>query len=518
MKRNTEQASFSMLSNALTRKGVNVTIAGGSSYTNGKRIVIGVGPWDQMVCSLLHESAHLNHTNFSAIGNVMQQTSTALKNAINVLEDIRIDLRNIREFPGAIQSYQSSRRILVDIITKREFTNCLDDILYYVLLVGNLENGITAIKPALAGFDWVTPELDKLCLKYAQLAQTANDTLEVRELAENLLLELAALQQANQQEGDAEDDQGDAEGDAEGKSNGKASGKALDNSAGFNDIDLEQSFDDLDVGKLLEAHRYQQDMSNYSRVPEPIEVVPYTVQELLRGNPSNVFPAPNLQVNGAVANAVKVMFRQRNMKLSGVTQFGELDEDRLVDAFLGNPGANNIRRDIAANLSVGVLLDASGSMGFPWDDKERSYVATKAAMAMTQALEKQSGVLTSLSLFGDVYLELKGFALKKTPSVLPYVNLGGTSTGSAMMEMGSKLILQSSQKKVMFVITDGQPDVPKEVVGSLDWLAQHGVVVLPVIIGQVDVMFTGFKDLKVACIDHVNELPKQLMQLLKQHI
>lgn len=86
------------------------------------------------------------------------------------------------------------------------------------------------------------------------------------------------------------------------------------------------------------------------------------------------------------------------------------------------------------------------------------------------------------------------------------------------MEMGSKLILQSSQKKVMFVITDGQPDVPQEVVGSLDWLAQHGVVVLPVIIGQVDVRFTGFKDLKVACIDHVNELPKQLMQLLKQHI
>lgn len=82
MKRNTEQASFSMLSNALTRKGVNVTIAGGSSYTNGKRIVIGVGPWDQMVCSLLHESAHLNHTNFSAIGNVMQQTSTALKDPL----------------------------------------------------------------------------------------------------------------------------------------------------------------------------------------------------------------------------------------------------------------------------------------------------------------------------------------------------------------------------------------------------------------------------------------------------
>ncbi|MGV5003624.1 hypothetical protein ACN2AK_21975 [Shewanella xiamenensis] len=517
MKRNTEQASFSMLSNALTRKGVNVTIAGGSSYTNGKRIVIGVGPWDQMVCSLLHESAHLNHTNFSAIGNVMQQTSTALKNAINVLEDIRIDLRNIREFPGAIQSYQSSRRILVDIITKREFTNCLDDILYYVLLVGNLENGITAIKPALAGFDWVTLELDKLCLKYAQLAQTAKDTLEVRELAENLLLELAAMQLANQQEAEGEAE-AEAEGDAEGKSNGNTSGKALSNSKGFNEIDLEQSFEDLDIGKLLEAHRYQQDMSNYSRVPEPIKVVPYTVQELLRGNPSNVFPAANLQVNGAVANAVKVMFRQRNMKLSGVTQFGELDEDRLVDAFLGNPGAKNIRRDIAANLSVGVLLDASGSMGYPWDDTHRSYVATKAAMAMTQALEKQSGVLTSLSLFGDFYLELKGFALKKTPSVLPYVELGGTSTGSAMMEMGSKLILQSSQKKVMFVITDGQPDVPQEVVGSLDWLAQHSVVVLPVIIGQVDVRFTGFKDLKVACIDHVNELPKQLMQLLKQHI
>ncbi|MCU8010213.1 hypothetical protein L5M11_22240 [Shewanella sp. SM87] len=570
-----QEIAFSILAKALTARGVKVSIAGGSSYTDGKRIVIGVGEWDVMVSSLLHEAGHLNYTDFSAFPD------DDIFSTVNVLEDIRIDFCNIKAFPGALNSYQISRTFLLEFIERRTFTNCLDDILFYMLLVGNLKNGLSNLKPIMKKFCWVPSHLAALCERYAGLAQTAKNTKEIVELARAFLKELSSLAK-DDGNGDSQDDaSGDSQDDASGDSQDDASGDSQDDASGdsqddangdsqddangdsqddasgdsqdgangdsqdgangdsqddangdsqddanceassskkggsprFSDIDLDKRHCSMDVGEILELYKSTQ--SDGLLLPPPAEVLGNEVLDYYRKHrPKYKFPDSNQRVTGAIANAVKVMFRQSNMKLRGGAQYGELNEDYIVDAYLGNPAAKTYRRETSANLAVGILLDASGSMGEPMIDSSPAYMACQAALSTALALGKEKGVKTGIALFGGSYLMMKDFH-QPLMKDLPYVALGGTHTGSAMMELGSSLLVQRAQKKVMFIITDGEPESPHDVQLASKWLQQHNILLLPIMLGKASAGFEGVELVNVLDIKH---LPNQLIKLLKQVI
>jgi hypothetical protein len=117
-------------------------------------------------------------------------------------------------------------------------------------------------------------------------------------------------------------------------------------------------------------------------------------------------------------------------------------------------------------------------------------------------------------MFGDSYLMMKDFHQPLMKN-LPYITLGGTATGSAMMELGSSLLIQQAQKKVMFIITDGEPDNPAHVQLAIKWLQKHNIMLLPIMLGKV---CNGFEGVELANVLDINQLPNQLIKLLKQVI
>lgn len=175
---------------------------------------------------------------------------------------------------------------------------------------------------------------------------------------------------------------------------------------------------------------------------------------------------------------------------------------KLWSTKYGGRAFKSVTQGVKRNAAIHLSLDVSGSMqGTPIQ------VAKKAVLSVASAVEKTPGVDVVVSTFGS---DIK--VLSKPAAIAKAVAYGGTAMAPAVKTAGMQLIKSSKDRKILLVVTDGEPHQPAWTRRMIEACQASGIVVVGVGIGTraVENLFDNH-----IVINDVAELPKTLLGCLR---
>lgn len=481
--------------------GVKVLIQGQDAFTDGERIVIPTAnpddPHYQQIAwgYLAHEAAHIRHTNFEM---VQKASSKPIRKALlNIIEDVRIENELAKDYPGTRRSISQVIEYMVDtqqmsVPEQLEPASNLQAWLLFRLRCHFL--GQKALTPLYQAVDERVRQLfPAAAMSRLSAMLTAVPSLvstgEVLKLVDAIVSMLEEESRPPQDESDA--DGGDDIGqDASNYSNNssdsqtpEADSSAMGDAAETGDSDHSDQADNL--RQALEASAAQFEPDTFAQVAEVLSeqaeghqgVTPLSLpqaEHAMLGDEAilTLSASESAQIRARLRGMVQSSQDNRNhAKRHGL----RVATHRLAASQAGESRLFIQRQPrIAPNAAVHLLVDISGSMGKPIGEGNRKYfhVANEAALALAMALEGIPGVVPAVSYFPGIHQEVSIALLPKQSvrhraACFDQKPRGCTPMAQAMWFAANSLLAQKQKRKLMIVLTDGDPD---------DWAATHDIV------------------------------------------
>ncbi|MCR1318311.1 VWA domain-containing protein [Enterobacter soli] len=481
--------------------GVKVLIQGQDAFTDGERIVIPTAnpddPHYQQIAwgYLAHEAAHIRHTNFDM---VQKASSKPIRQALlNIIEDVRIENELAKDYPGTRRSISQVIEYMVDtqqmcVPEQPEPASNLQAWLLFRLrchflgqkvltpLYQAVDERVRQLFPAAA-----MSRLSAMLTAVPSLASTG----EVLKLVDAIVAMLEEESRPPQDESDADggDDIGqDASNDSNSSSDSQTpetDSSATGNFAETGDSDNSDQADNL--RQALEASAAQFESDTFAQVAEVLSeqaeghqgVTPLSLpqaEQAMLGDEAilTLSASESAQIRARLRGMVQSSQDNRNhAKRHGL----RVATHRLAASQAGESRLFIQRQPrIAPNAAVHLLVDISGSMGKPIGEGNRKYfhVANEAALALAMALEGIPGVVPAVSYFPGIHQEVSIALLPKQSvrhraACFDQKPRGCTPMAQAMWFAANSLLAQKQKRKLMIVLTDGDPD---------DWAATHDIV------------------------------------------
>ncbi|MCR9955883.1 VWA domain-containing protein [Vibrio parahaemolyticus] len=481
--------------------GVKVLIQGQDAFTDGERIVIPTAnpddPHYQQIAwgYLAHEAAHIRHTNFDM---VQKASSKPIRKALlNIIEDVRIENELAKDYPGTRRSISQVIEYMVDtqqmcVPEQLEPASNLQAWLLFRLRCHFL--GQKALMPLYQVVDervrqlFPAAAMSRLSAMLTVVPSLAS-TGEVLKLVDAIVAMLEEESRPPQDESDA-DNGNDIGQDASNDSNNssdsqtpEADSSAMGDAAETGDSDNSDQADNL--RQALEASAAQFEPDTFAQVAE-------VLSEQAEGH-QGVTPLSLPQAEHAMLGDEAILTlsasesAQIRARLRGVVQSSQDNRNhakrhglrvathRLAASQAGESRLFIQRQPrIAPNAAVHLLVDISGSMGKPIGEGNRKYfhVANEAALALAMALEGIPGVVPAVSYFPGIHQDVSIALLPKQSvrhraACFDQKPRGCTPMAQAMWFAANSLLAQKQKRKLMIVLTDGDPD---------DWAATHDIV------------------------------------------
>ncbi|ENM3808173.1 VWA domain-containing protein [Vibrio cholerae] len=481
--------------------GVKVLIQGQDAFTDGERIVIPTAnpddPHYQQIAwgYLAHEAAHIRHTNFDM---VQKASSKPIRKALlNIIEDVRIENELAKDYPGTRRSISQVIEYMVDtqqmcVPEQLEPASNLQAWLLFRLrchflgqkaltpLYQVVDERVRQLFPAAA-----MSRLSAILTVVPSLASTG----EVLKLVDAIVAMLEEESRPPQDESDA-DNGNDIGQDASNDSNNssdsqtpEADSSAMGDAAETGDSDNSDQADNL--RQALEASAAQFEPDTFAQVAEVLSeqaeghqgVTPLSLpqaEQAMLGDEAilTLSASESAQIRARLRGMVQSSQDNRNhAKRHGL----RVATHRLAASQAGESRLFIQRQPrIAPNAAVHLLVDISGSMGKPIGEGNRKYfhVANEAALALAMALEGIPGVVPAVSYFPGIHQEVSIALLPKQSvrhraACFDQKPRGCTPMAQAMWFAANSLLAQKQKRKLMIVLTDGDPD---------DWAATHDIV------------------------------------------
>lgn len=481
--------------------GVKVLIQGQDAFTDGERIVIPTAnpddPHYQQIAwgYLAHEAAHIRHTNFEM---VQKASSKPIRKALlNIIEDVRIENELAKDYPGIRRSISQVIEYMVDtqqmcVPEQLEPASNLQAWLLFRLrchflgqkaltsLYQAVDERVRQLFPAAA-----MSRLSAMLTAVPSLASTG----EVLKLVDAIVAMLEEESRPPQDESDA-DSGNDIGQDASNDSNNSSDSQtpetgssAMGDAAETGDSDNSDQADNL--RQALEASAAQFEPDTFTQVAEVLSeqaeghqgVTPLSLpqaEQAMLGDEAilTLSASESAQIRARLRGMVQSSQDNRNhAKRHGI----RVATHRLAASQAGESRLFIQRQPrIAPNAAVHLLVDISGSMGKPIGEGNRKYfhVANEAALALAMALEGIPGVVPAVSYFPGIHQEVSIALLPKQSvrhraACFDQKPRGCTPMAQAMWFAASSLLAQKQKRKLMIVLTDGDPD---------DWAATHDIV------------------------------------------
>ena len=481
--------------------GVKVLIQGQDAFTDGERIVIPTAnpddPHYQQIAwgYLAHEAAHLRHTNFDM---VQKASSKPIRKALlNIIEDVRIENELAKDYPGTRRSISQVIEYMVDtqqmcVPEQLEPASNLQAWLLFRLRCHFL--GQKALTPLYQAVDERVRQLfPAAAMSRLSAMLTAVPSLgstgEVLKLVDAIVAMLEDESRPPQDELDA-DNGNDIGQDASNDSNNssdsqtpEADSSAMVDAAETGDSDNSDQADNL--RQVLEASAAQFEPDTFAQVAEVLSeqaeghqgVTPLSLPQAEQAMLSDeailtLSASESAQIRARLRGMVQSSQDNRNhAKRHGL----RVATHRLAASQAGESRLFIQRQPrIAPNAAVHLLVDISGSMGKPIGEGNRKYfhVANEAALALAMALEGIPGVVPAVSYFPGIHQEVSIALLPKQSvrhraACFDQKPRGCTPMAQAMWFAANSLLAQKQKRKLMIVLTDGDPD---------DWAATHDIV------------------------------------------
>ena len=481
--------------------GVKVLIQGQDAFTDGERIVIPTAnpddPHYQQIAwgYLAHEAAHIRHTNFDM---VKKASSKPIRKALlNIIEDVRIENELAKDYPGTRRSISQVIEYMVDtqqmcVPEQLEPASNLQAWLLFRLRCHFL--GQKALTPLYQAVDERVRQLfPAAAMSRLSAMLTAVPSLvstgEVLKLVDAIVSMLEEESRPPQDESDADggDDIGqDASNDSNNSSDSQtpeADSSAMGDAAETGDSDHSDQADNL--RQALEASAAQFEPDTFAKVAEVLSeqaeghqgVTPLSLpqaEQAMLGDEAilTLSASESAQIRARLRGMVQSSQDNRNhAKRHGL----RVATHRLAASQAGESRLFIQRQPrIAPNAAVHLLVDISGSMGKPIGEGNRKYfhVANEAALALAMALEGIPGVVPAVSYFPGIHQEVSIALLPKQSvrhraACFDQKPRGCTPMAQAMWFAANSLLAQKQKRKLMIVLTDGDPD---------DWAATHDIV------------------------------------------
>jgi nitric oxide reductase activation protein len=481
--------------------GVMVLIQGQDAFTDGERIVIPTAnpddPHYQQIAwgYLAHEAAHIRHTNFDM---VQKASSKPIRKALlNIIEDVRIENELAKDYPGTRRSISQVIEYMVDtqqmcVPEQLEPASNLQAWLLFRLRCHFL--GQKALTPLYQAVDERVRQLfPAAAMSRLSAMLTAVPSLgstgEVLKLVDAIVAMLEDESRPPQDELDA-DNGNDIGQDASNDSNNisdsqtpEADSSAMVDAAETGDSDNSDQADNL--RQALEASAAQFEPDTFAQVAEVLSeqaeghqgVTPLSLpqaEQAMLGDEAilTLSASESAQIRARLRGMVQSSQDNRNhAKRHGL----RVATHRLAASQAGESRLFIQRQPrIAPNAAVHLLVDISGSMGKPIGEGNRKYfhVANEAALALAMALEGIPGVVPAVSYFPGIHQEVSIALLPKQSvrhraACFDQKPRGCTPMAQAMWFAANSLLAQKQKRKLMIVLTDGDPD---------DWAATHDIV------------------------------------------
>ncbi|HEK1933454.1 TPA: VWA domain-containing protein [Proteus mirabilis] len=481
--------------------GVKVLIQGQDAFTDGERIVIPTAnpddPHYQQIAwgYLAHEAAHIRHTNFDM---VKKASSKPIRKALlNIIEDVRIENELAKDYPGTRRSISQVIEYMVDtqqmcVPEQPEPASNLQAWLLFRLRCYFL--GQKALTPLYQAVDERVRQLfPAAAMSRLSAMLTAVPSLvstgEVLKLVDAIVAMLEEESRPPQDESDADggDDIGqDASNDSNNSSDSQtpeADSSAMGDAAETGDSDNSDQADNL--RQALEASAAQFEPDTFAQVAEVLSeqaeghqgVTPLSLpqaEQAMLGDEAilTLSASESAQIRARLRGMVQSSQDNRNhAKRHGL----RVATHRLAASQAGESRLFIQRQPrIAPNAAVHLLVDISGSMGKPIGEGNRKYfhVANEAALALAMALEGIPGVVPAVSYFPGIHQEVSIALLPKQSvrhraACFDQKPRGCTPMAQAMWFAANSLLAQKQKRKLMIVLTDGDPDY---------WAATHDIV------------------------------------------
>nr|ALF35117.1 Plasmid associated protein, S070 [Vibrio alginolyticus] len=481
--------------------GVKVLIQGQDAFTDGERIVIPTAnpddPHYQQIAwgYLAHEAAHIRHTNFEM---VQKASSKPIRKALlNIIEDVRIENELAKDYPGTRRSISQVIEYMVDtqqmsIPEQLEPASNLQAWLLFRLRCHFL--GQKALTPLYQAIDervrqlFPAAAMSRLSAMLTAVPSLAS-TGEVLKLVDAIVAMLEEESRPPQDESDA-DSGNDIGQDASNGSNNSSDSQtpeadlsAMVDAAETGDSDNSDQADNL--RQALEASAAQFEPDTFAQVAEVLSeqaeghqgVKPLSLpqaEQAMLGDEAilTLSASESAQIRARLRGMVQSSQDNRNhAKRHGL----RVATHRLAASQAGESRLFIQRQPrIAPNAAVHLLVDISGSMGKPIGEGNRKYfhVANEAALALAMALEGIPGVVPAVSYFPGIHQEVSIALLPKQSvrhraACFDQKPRGCTPMAQAMWFAANSLLAQKQKRKLMIVLTDGDPD---------DWAATHDIV------------------------------------------
>ncbi|MCR9656109.1 VWA domain-containing protein [Vibrio parahaemolyticus] len=481
--------------------GVKVLIQGQDAFTDGERIVIPTAnpddPHYQQIAwgYLAHEAAHIRHTNFDM---VQKASSKPIRKALlNIIEDVRIENELAKDYPGTRRSISQVIEYMVDtqqmcVPEQLEPASNLQAWLLFRLRCHFL--GQKALTPLYQAVDERVRQLfPAAAMSRLSAMLTAVPSLvstgEVLKLVDAIVSMLEEESRPPQDESDA-DNGNDIGQDASNDSNNssdsqtpEADSSAMGDAAETGDSDNSDQADNL--RQALEASAAQFEPDTFAQVAEVLSeqaeghqgVTPLSLpqaEQAMLGDEAilTLSASESAQIRARLRGMVQSSQDNRNH----AKRYGLRVATHRLAASQAGESRLFIQRQprIAPNAAVHLLVDISGSMGKPIGEGNRKYfhVANEAALALAMALEGIPGVVPAVSYFPGIHQEVSIALLPKQSvrhraACFDQKPRGCTPMAQAMWFAANSLLAQKQKRKLMIVLTDGDPD---------DWAATHDIV------------------------------------------
>ena len=481
--------------------GVKVLIQGQDAFTDGERIVIPTAnpddPHYQQIAwgYLAHEAAHIRHTNFDMVQKALSKPIR--KALLNIIEDVRIENELAKDYPGTRRSISQVIEYMVDtqqmcVPEQLEPASNLQAWLLFRLRCHFL--GQKALTPLYQAVDervrqlFPAAAMSRLSAMLTAVPSLAS-TGEVLKLVDAIVAMLEEESRPPQDESDADsgNDIGqDASNDSNNSSDSQtpeADSSATGDFAETGDSDNSDQADNL--RQALEASAAQFEPDTFAQVAEVLSeqaeghqgVTPLSLpqaEQAMLGDEAilTLSASESAQIRARLRGMVQSSQDNRNhAKRHGL----RVATHRLAASQAGESRLFIQRQPrIAPNAAVHLLVDISGSMGKPIGEGNRKYfhVANEAALALAMALEGIPGVVPAVSYFPGIHQEVSIALLPKQSvrhraACFDQKPRGCTPMAQAMWFAANSLLAQKQKRKLMIVLTDGDPD---------DWAATHDIV------------------------------------------
>ena len=435
---------------------ITVEIGGTTAYTNGKTIHIPSLKIDadEIYINMTrgyvdHEAAHIRYTDFQLL---QKANLTKLQfHLFNIIEDWRVETLLGKHFPGCRKNFDFIIAYLFGKERQKAGSNApAFFVLEYILLTIRSWNSSEVEKNrTLSRKEMVTAclgiekELDACLKKIHANTRTTQDAIAHALLLESIIKKWIPEQpQGSTSQMEKRNDHLDGEQSV-----------ISEEKEGAQDA-YEDSFPKT-MGAVLRE--------KLSAQAEGMDSEHWTVAKIRPVTP-DVIPSDTLRrielITRGLSIRIQGLMQALSLSASYPSTKGRLNTAKLYRIKTENPKVFIQRTEcVAVNTSLHILLDASASMyGKPME------LATASCHAIASACSAIKGLNTAVTAFNGNYRGDVGLVyplLKHGQPVHARINLmpsGGTPLAPALWWVMQQLMFTREQRKILFILTDGQPN------------------------------------------------------------